>query len=60
MKDSCGETILFKASKSGRIADVELIIKAEADIEAANKHGFTPLYIAACNGHAAIVQLLKD
>ena len=36
------------------------LIRAGADVKAANRYGVTPLYLAALNGNAAIIlKLLK-
>jgi cytohesin len=39
---------------------VRALIEADADINKARNDGVTPLFIGAHNGHAAIVQILRD
>jgi ankyrin repeat protein len=39
---------------------VRALIEADADVSKADDNGLTPLFMAAQNGHAAIVQILGD
>ena len=49
---------LLRAIMAGSTADAEKMIKAGADLNRQGKNGRTPLYVAAFNGHAKLVQLL--
>ena len=37
---------------------VELLIRAGANVKAANRYGVTPLWLACMNGNAAIIEML--
>ena len=51
---------LLKAAFKGDLSEVNALIKKEADINAANTGGFTPLLVAAEKGHREIMALLVD
>ncbi|HNN01850.1 MAG TPA: ankyrin repeat domain-containing protein [Turneriella sp.] len=55
-----GWTPLMLAASSGRVAALEALIAAGADVEAADDYKYTPLMRAALNGHAAAVRLLLE
>ena len=58
--DATGTTPLFSAVRDDNAAQVDALIKAGADVKAANRYGVTPLYLAALNGNATIIdKLLK-
>ena len=53
-------TPLHEAAEQGNLEEVELLLNREGtDVNAANENGYTPLMLAAKNGHTAIVELLK-
>ncbi|MBI4041400.1 MAG: ankyrin repeat domain-containing protein [Deltaproteobacteria bacterium] len=56
----CGHTPLFHAAKEGHIHALNtLIFQMNADVNVQDeKTGATPLHIAACEGHAAVVKVL--
>lgn len=49
-----GDTPLLSAAMSGRKLNVELLLKAGADINVPDRMGNTPLHIAARTGHASL------
>ncbi|MDP7291265.1 MAG: ankyrin repeat domain-containing protein [Verrucomicrobiota bacterium] len=55
---SCGGTALNHAVQLDRNAVVELLIKADADVNAKDKSGMTPLHTAAWKGHKEAAELL--
>ncbi len=55
-----GTTALMLAVRDDNTALTEKLIRAGADVKAANRYGVTPLYLAAINGNANIIlKLLK-
>ena len=56
-KDEQGLTPLLRA---GDAAVVELLLKHQADVNAANTYGSTPLHFAALKGSIAVVELLLN
>ena len=55
-----GWTPLILAASSGRVAAMEALLAAGAEIDAADDHGYTALMRAALNGHDAAVKLLLE
>lgn len=55
-----GTTALHWAVRRDDMAAVEALIKAGADVKAANRYGVTPMNLAATNGNAAIIRRLLD
>src|SRR2546421_8314066 len=56
---SDGTTDLHRAiSTNASLATVESLIKAGADVNAANRYGVTPLSLAAANGNDRLIELL--
>jgi ankyrin repeat protein len=55
-----GTTALHWAVRREDMAAVEALIKAGADVKAANRYGVTPMNLAATNGNAAIIRRLLD
>ncbi|GKU09852.1 unnamed protein product, partial [Fusarium langsethiae] len=53
-------TDLMIASHYGHHVIVKLLLNKDAEIEAKDRNGRTPLLLAAWNGHEAIVKLLLD
>src|SRR6185503_5154497 len=51
---------LLAASSKGDLGEVQTLLKREANVNAANEEGTTPLFIAAEKGHRDIVALLLD
>ena len=51
---------LFFAAQNGHEAMVRALIELGADVNKAADNGWTPLAIAAQEGHTAIVQFLRD
>ena len=58
-KHSTGATPLFVASQNGYTEIVKQLIRAKADVNAANKNGATPLQIASQKRHTEIAKLLR-
>lgn len=50
------ETFLYTAIEKGYTKIVELLIEKGADVNFKDKYGWTPLYLAAKEGYAEIVQ----
>ncbi|XP_076769783.1 cortactin-binding protein 2 isoform X2 [Arvicanthis niloticus] len=46
-----GHSALYSAAKNGHTDCVRLLLNAEAQVDAADKNGFTPLCVAAAQGH---------
>jgi uncharacterized protein len=57
-KDALGVTPLIKAAMFNRGAVAAQLIKAHADVNAANAQGYTPLHWAALKGYLDIVEML--
>lgn len=57
-KDALGVTPLIKAAMFNRSAVAAMLIKARADVNAANAQGYTPLHWAALKGFLDIVEML--
>jgi len=57
-KDALGVTPLIKAAMFNRTAVAALLVKARADVNAANAQGYTPLHWASAKGYLDIVELL--
>ena len=55
-----GTTALHWAVRRDDVAAVEALIKAGADVKAANRYGVTPMNLAATNGNAAVIRRLLD
>ncbi len=51
-------TLLMIAAENGHASVVEVLLKAEANVNAVDSKGFTPLHVAAENGHASVVEVL--
>jgi hypothetical protein len=58
--DKHGMTALIKAARNNHPEVVDLLIKAEANVNAADKSGDTALMKAALNGYLDVVQLLLE
>ena len=54
------QTPLLWASENGYVEVVKLLLDKEADINAANKDGWTPLHGASYYGHIEVIKLLLD
>ena len=50
--------MLYAAALNGQTAEVNALIEAHVDVNAADKDGFTPLLVAACVGHTEVVASL--
>ena len=59
-RDSEGNPILFRAILKGNVSIVEILVDAEADVNARDAEGNTLLRIAVSQGNTAIVQILVD
>ncbi len=55
-----GTTALHWAVRRDDIATADALIKAGADVKAANRYGVTPMNLAATNGSAAMIRRLLD
>ena len=55
-----GNTLLHRASFDGRLDEVKLLLKYEADINAKNKNGWTPLHRAALRGRLTVADYLLN
>jgi ankyrin repeat protein len=53
-----GTTSLHYAVRNDDAQLVDRLIRAGADVKAANRYGITPLYLACVNGNAAIIEKL--
>src|SRR6185295_18643729 len=53
-----GTTALHWAVRLDDLETVELLVRAGANVSAANRAGATPMQLAALNGNAAIVETL--
>jgi hypothetical protein len=51
---------LLAASRKGDLAAVKAALAKGANLEAKTRHGVTPLYFAARNGHEEVVRFLLD
>ncbi|WP_243435772.1 outer membrane protein assembly factor BamB family protein [Acanthopleuribacter pedis] len=58
--DVARETQLLEAADDGALAEVKRLIEAGVAIEAKNRFGMTPLYLAARRGHVAVVRYLHE
>jgi ankyrin repeat protein len=55
-----GVTPLFLAAEDNRLDVLKLLIAAGADVNMARADGYTPLHMAAQNGHAGVVSALLE
>ena len=55
-----GSTPLMEAAKYGHVQTLSILIKAGADVNAADGRGVTPLWLAAQNGHVETVTILIE
>ena len=53
-----GSSALLWAAKHGQEATAQILLAQGANIEATTDHGWTPLLLAATNGHGPVVKLL--
>lgn len=53
-----GTTALHLAVRGNNVAEAQKLIRAGADVKAANRYGITPLYLAAVNGSAPMIEML--
>lgn len=58
--DSFWMTSLHYAAQNGYKSLVRALIKRGANVEAENKFGKTPIYMANAMGHSDIAEMLKD
>ena len=57
---SADDPPILEASSNGDLGKVKSLIEAEANINAKNKDGNTPLHLAAREGHENVVKLLVE
>jgi len=60
MKNSFGETALFKAAAKGHTDIVNLLLAKGADVHIKDNNGMTAMMEAAANGNAGIVEILRS
>lgn len=60
LQTSTPDEDLLTASRKGDLAGVKAALEKGANVEAKTRHGVTPLYYAASNGHLEVVKLLVD
>ena len=53
-------TLLHRAVHEGDTATVERLLGAGGEVDAATRHGVTPLALASARGHAALVETLLE
>jgi ankyrin repeat protein len=53
-------TAFIRASQSGHVAIVKILLKRETHLDQEKTVRFTDLMVASMNGHDDIVKLLKD
>src|ERR1700728_1751246 len=58
--DPDGTTPLHWAVRHDDLKTADALIKAGADVKAANRYGVTPIALAAMNGNAAMIRKLLD
>jgi ankyrin repeat protein len=51
---------LYIAAAHGRVEAIRVLQELGADVNQPNKHGFTPLHIAAENGHVGAISVLIE
>ena len=52
---------LIAAVGAGRVGEVQTLIAARANVEESlDMDGYTPLFVAVCEGHAEVVQVLLE
>lgn len=54
------DTDIGRAVATGKVAEVESLVEAGADINGANTTGQTPLHLAVANGNAEMVRVLLE
>lgn len=57
---STADEDLLAAARKGDVAGVRAALEKGAAVDAKTRHGVTPLYFAASNGHLEVVQLLAS
>jgi len=55
-----GTSAFHLAVRDNNVAEAQRLLRAGADVKAANRYGITPLYLAALNGSAPMLQILLD
>ena len=60
MTTGCGANNLFDAAKGNQVDRIVVLVKAGADINAADTSGFTPLHWAAYKGQVEAVETLLE
>jgi ankyrin repeat protein len=53
-----GTTALHWAVRADDLTTADTLIRAGANVKASSRHGITPLYLAAGQGHAAMIRRL--
>ncbi len=53
-------TLLHRAAHEGDTATVERLLEAGGEVDAATRHGVTPLALASARGYPAVVETLLD
>ncbi len=50
---------LIRAAETGKVHEVENLIKEGADINARDRQGWTPYLAASTNGHLRVMEMLE-
>lgn len=59
-EDELGRTLLHKAALDGSSDVVQMLIAANANVNARDQYGCTPLHLAVWRGHKDIAKLLVE
>jgi ankyrin repeat protein len=57
-RNVCGHTALHDAVDAGHLSVARILVSSGSDVNAANRHGSTPLHLASLWGNPDCVELL--
>lgn len=57
-EDATGCTALFNAAAEGNEMTIKTLLAAKANVCSSDKDGWTPMHIAAANGHTSVITIL--